>query len=1039
MCEAIATPMGHPIQLVIGLLLLKKKIATETPTKDTETTVLEEEGSSFRRLMTPCGESRESSEATGSSTLLSSRNITIGSWNVRTLYQTGKTAKVAAEMRNYNLALLGVSETRWTQTGQRRLLSGEMLLFSGHEEDNAPHTEGVALMLSRSAQSALIGWEAHGPRIITASFRTKKKKIKMNVIQCYAPTNDSDEENKDQFYNRLQTIIDKCPVKDVNILMGDFNAKIGKDNTGYEEVMGKHGLGEINENGERFADTCALNKIVIGGSIFPHKRIHKATWVSPDHVTENQIDHICIGKTFRRSLQDVRVKRGADAASDHHLLVAILKLKLKKNRMETAVKRKKYNVSFLKDAQTREEYRLKLTNRFQVLQELLEEETDLNKQWQNIKETWTSTCQEVVGPRTPQQKEWISVETLRKEKKTAVNNSRTRTAKAKAQEEYAEVNREVKKSIKVDKRNYIDSLAEEAEQAAGRGNMKELYDTTRKLSGKYCHPERPVKDKEGNAIIGNEQQLDRWAEHFEELLNRPAPPNPAEDDLPINCDIPAREEIKKAIQQLKKNKASGPDDIPAEALKAVVDTSVELLYPLFGKIWEEEEVPADWREGYLIKIPKKGDLRNCANYRGITLLSVPGKVFRIILERMKDMVDPMLRDQQAGFRQNRSCLDQIATLRIIVEQSLEWNSSLYVNFVDYEKAFDSVDRKTLWKLLRHYGVPTKLVNLIKNSYDGTGCRVIHGGQFTCRFEVKTGVRQGCLLSPFLFLLAIDWIMKMTTVQRTSGIQWTLWTQLEDLDFADDLALLSHSHQQMQDKTTELAAVSLQVGLNIHKGKTKVLRMNAASTDPVTLEGNALEEVETFTYLGSVINKRGGTDADVRARIGKARVAFLQLKNIWSSRVLSSRTKIRLFNSNVKMVLLYGAETWRITNTTINKVQTFVNNCLRRILQIHWPDTISNSELWEKTQQRPVEEEIRRRRWAWIGHSLRKPVTSTTRQVLTWNPQGKRRRGRPRNTWRRDLQADTRKMGYTWNQLERMAQGTLVICCRRPMPQEGRWA
>ena len=980
--------------------------------------------------MTPCGESRESSEATGSSTLLSSRNITIGSWNVRTLYQTGKTAQVAAEMRNYNLALLGVSETRWTQTGQRRLLSGEMLLFSGHEEDNAPHTEGVALMLSRSAQSALIGWEAHGPRIITASFRTKK--IKMNVIQCYAPTNDSDEENKDQFYNRLQTIIDKCPVKDVNILMGDFNAKIGKDNTGYEEVMGKHGLGEINENGERFADTCALNKIVIGDSIFPHKRIHKATWVSPDHVTENQIDHICIGKTFRRSLQDVRVKRGADAASDHHLLVAILKLKLKKNRMETAVKRKKYNVSFLKDAQTREEYRLKLTNRFQVLQELLEEETDLNKQWQNIKETWTSTCQEVVGPRTPQQKEWISVETLRKvqmrkEKKTAVNNSRTRTAKAKAQEEYAEVNREVKKSIKVDKRNYIDSLAEEAEQAAGRGNMKELYDTTRKLSGKYCHPERPVKDKEGNAIIGNEQQLDRWAEHFEELLNRPAPPNPpvihpAEDDLPINCDRPAREEIKKAIQQLKNNKASGPDDIPAEALKAVVDTSVELLYPLFGKIWEEEEVPADWREGYLIKIPKKGDLRNCANYRGITLLSVPGKVFnRIILERMKDMVDPMLRDQQAGFRQNRSCLDQIATLRIILEQSLEWNSSLYVNFVDYEKAFDSVDRKTLWKLLRHYGVPTKLVNLIKNSYDGTGCRVIHGGQFTCRFEVKTGVRQGCLLSPFLFLLAIDWIMKMTTVQRTSGIQWTLWTQLEDLDFADDLALLSHSHQQMQDKTTELAAVSLQMGLNIHKGKTKVLRMNAASTDPVTLEGNALEEVETFTYLGSVINKRGGTDADVRARIGKARVAFLQLKNIWSSRVLSSRTKIRLFNSNVKMVLLYGAETWRITNTTINKVQTFVNNCLRRILQIHWPDTISNSELWEKTQQRPVEEEIRRRRWAWIGHSLRKPVTSTTRQALTWNPQGKLRRGRPRNTWRRDLQADTRKMGYTWNQLERMAQ------------------
>ena len=282
---------------------------------------------------------------------------------------------------------------------------------------------------------------------------------------------------------------------------------------------------------------------------------------------------------------------------------------------------------------------------------------------------------------------------------------------------------------------------------------------------------------------------------------------------------------------------------------------------------------------------------------------------------------------------------------------------------------------------------------------------------------------------------------MTTVQRTSGIQWTLWTQLEDLDFADDLALLSHSHQQMQDKTTELAAVSLQVGLNIHKGKTKVLRMNAASTDPVTLEGNALEEVETFTYLGSVINKRGGTDADVRARIGKARVAFLQLKNIWISRVLSSRTKIRLFNSNVKMVLLYGAETWRITNTTINKVQTFVNNCLRRILQIHWPDTISNSELWEKTQQRPVEEEIRRRRWAWIGHSLRK--TSNKHHQASADMESSRQTQK-RTTKKHVATGPPGRHQEDGLHLEPVredgpGQGTLAICCRRPMPQEGRWA
>ena len=987
--------------------------------------------------MTLSGESRE--EATKPTTLLSTRKTDIGTWNVRTMYEAGKMAQVAAEMRRYKLALLGISEVRWTQAGHTRLTTGELFLYSGHEESDAPHTQGVGLMLSRQAQRALIGWEAHGPRIITATFRTVKKKIKMNIIQCYAPTNDGDEEDKSQFYSRLQKILENYPDKDITILIGDLNAKIGPDNTGYEQVMGTHALGEMNENGEIFADLCALNNLVIGGSIFPHKRIHKSTWVSPDSVTENQIDHVCISRKFRRSLLDVRVRRGADVASDHHLVVARLKLKLKKNQMlDRPVRRAKYNISLLKDPNTREKFSLVLKNKFQALQELHEEEESIHEEesiqnrWQKVKETLRSSCQEVLGPKKHVQKEWITVETLtkiqdRKEKKAAVNNSRTRAAKTKAQEKYAEAHRGVKKSIKKDKTAYIEGLAAEAEQAAYSGNMKQLYDTTKRLSGKFNMSERPVKDKQGNTTHSLDEQMNRWVEHFEELLNRPAPHNPldiepAVTNLPINCEKPTRDEIRKAITQMRSGKAAGPDDIPAEAIKADIETSVEMLYPLFEKIWEDEEVPADWKEGHLIKLPKKGDLSNCNNYRGITLLSVPGKVFnRVLLDRMKNIVDPELRDEQAGFRQNRSCTDQIATLRIIVEQSIEWNSPLYINFIDYEKAFDSVDRESLWKLLRHYGIPEKMVNLIRNSYSGMSCRVVHEGQLTNSFQVRTGVRQGCLLSPFLFLLTIDWIMKTSTRERRNGIQWTLWDQLDDLDFADDLALLSHSHQQMQEKTNVVAATSLQIGLNIHKDKTKILKTNSTSTERVTLNGKPLEEVQSFTYLGSVIDQQGGTVADVKARIGKARAAFIQLKKIWASRELSLTTKVRLFNTNVKSVLLYGAETWRTTKTTINKVQTFINGCLRRILHIRWPDTISNTNLWQRTCQLPAEEEIRKRRWGWIGHTLRKPATSVTRQALRWNPQGKRKRGRPRNTWRRDLEADTAKLGYTWSQLERMAQ------------------
>ena len=301
------------------------------------------------------------------------------------------------------------------------------------------------------------------------------------------------------------------------------------------------------------------------------------------------------------------------------------------------------------------------------------------------------------------------------------------------------------------------------------------------------------------------------------------------------------------------------------------------------------------------------------------------------------------------------------------------------------------------------------------------CKVVHEGKLSNSFEVKTGVRQGCLLSPFLFLLAIDWIMKTTTEGRRNGIQWTLWKQLDDLDFADDLALLSHQHKQMQEKANILLDTSQETGLKIHKGKTKLLKINHNSQEQVKMEEEPLDEVESFTYLGSIVDKEGGTEADVKARIGKARSAFIQLRNIWKSSKIGQKTKIRLFNSNVKSVLLYGSETWRMNKSTLQKVQTFVNKCLRQILKIHWPEKISNERLWQATNQRTIEEEILRRRWGWLGHTLRKSATHITHQALSWNPQGKRKQGRPRNTWRRDLARDVKDTGMRWRQVVTAAQ------------------
>ena len=165
-------------------------------------------------------------------------------------------------------------------------------------------------------------------------------------------------------------------------------------------------------------------------------------------------------------------------------------------------------------------------------------------------------------------------------------------------------------------------------------------------------------------------------------------------------------------------------------------------------------------------------------------------------------------------------------------------------------------------------------------YDGFRGQVICKGKLSAGFAVKTGVHQGCLLSPLIFLIAIDWAMRKTTVHQRTGIQWTLFTQLEDLDFADDLALVSESHRHMQQKTERLQVNSGLLGLRIDTGKTKVMKVNPRSCDPILVNGEAIEEVQDFTYLTVISAGDGGADRDVELRIGKARQAFRILRPIW---------------------------------------------------------------------------------------------------------------------------------------------------------------
>ena len=162
----------------------------------------------------------------------------------------------------------------------------------------------------------------------------------------------------------------------------------------------------------------------------------------------------------------------------------------------------------------------------------------------------------------------------------------------------------------------------------------------------------------------------------------------------------------------------------------------------------------------------------------------------------------------------------------------------------------------------------------------------------------------------------------------------------------------------------------QVGLSINISKTQVLCVNSIPTGPILVDEEPLEFVEDFTYLGSFISKDSGASKDIKASLGKAQGAFSQLRSIWRSKKYSLKTKMLLYNSNVKSVLLYGSESWRVVKTDTRRMEVFHNRCLRRICQIFWPNQISNNELYKKTGSRSITKEITHRRLRWLGHVLR---------------------------------------------------------------------
>jgi hypothetical protein len=288
-------------------------------------------------------------------------------------------------------------------------------------------------------------------------------------------------------------------------------------------------------------------------------------------------------------------------------------------------------------------------------------------------------------------------------------------------------------------------------------------------------------------------------------------------------------------------------------------------------------------KGNICKLPKKGDLSDCNNWRGITLLNIASKIFaRCLFERIQDPIEEILRQNQAGFRKERGCMDMMFVLKKLIEESVEYRKALFINFVDFEKAFDRVFREALRGVLGEYVVLEKMIKMIRILYDG------FEGKLSTYLEIESGVKQGCLLLGLVFHLVIDWLMRKVTSVRETGIEWIDRTVLEDLDYADDLGLVSSNFDDTQEKMKRLARKAKSVGLKVSAKTTEILRIKMEDDRRIMLEGQALGDCEKFTYLGSMMSKTGGSEEDVSNRLSKARISFIGLKMVWKSSMYSTK-------------------------------------------------------------------------------------------------------------------------------------------------------
>ena len=529
-----------------------------------------------------------------------------------------------------------------TKMKEKEVAFGEVIgRVSGVERGRA--REGVALLLSEWMVNKVVEWKEVSSRLMWVRVRMGREC--WAFVSAYGPGCERSEEERDEFWNELTRCVDSLNTRNYVVVLGDLNARVGDGEL--EGVVGKYEVSDENESGERLLDMCVEQELAIGNSFFKKKGINKYTWirVANGRVIERALmDYVLITKRMVGRLKDVHVFRGVAAGmSDHFLVEAKVVVAKEWGNRVVGCRREAVKVEELKKTEKKQEYQDKLKEAYDKVKE--GEAGELEEEWALMKEILVGHASDVCGKRfvggcmRKGSEWWNEGVTMKVEEKKRAFEEWLQCNSVEKYERYREKNVEAKRKVEEAKRMSNFKWGQDFDRSYEE-NKKKFWKEVRKVRKDGLRMEETVKDVNGRLLRGNEARK-RWVEYFEELLNvqedREADIVAAGGvQVPVMGEENEREitleEVKRAVNETKGGEAPGMDGVRVEMLKEGGVTILEWLVRLFNICFMLSIVPVDWVIACMVPLYKgKGDMYECSNFRGISLLSVVGKVYGRVL------------------------------------------------------------------------------------------------------------------------------------------------------------------------------------------------------------------------------------------------------------------------------------------------------------------------------------------------------------------------------------------------------------------------